>query len=85
QTSPLGQVRCTWSMPRSRCDVWVFRKDKPCTLDLEASAYLERGLPEPRATRQIVLRERAKEAEVVEGAHIFGTYGWSIVKDRPGG
>ena len=42
-------------------EIWVLRFDSTCQMQLENSVYLENGRLHPRATKQIVLSQRAIE------------------------
>ena len=42
-------------------EIWVLRFDSSCQIQLENSVYLENGRLHPRATKQIVLSQRAIE------------------------
>ncbi|MEO0389603.1 MAG: heparinase II/III family protein [Pseudomonadota bacterium] len=50
------------SMALKSGEIWVFRHDGTRDLQLVPSVYLERGRLKPRATQQIVLSGRAREA-----------------------
>ena len=53
-------------------EVWLFRHDGRCALTLEPSVYLEKGRPQPRAARQIVLSGLAN--------HFETRIGWTLAK-----
>ncbi|MDG1425196.1 MAG: heparinase II/III family protein, partial [Paracoccaceae bacterium] len=42
-------------------EIWLLRFDSTCQMQLENSVYLETGRLHPRATKQIVLSQRAIE------------------------
>lgn len=69
EVDPGGQM--AWIGLRSG-EVWVFRQDGMARLSLEPSAWLERGMPAPAATKQIVLA-----AVLIDYA---GRVGWSLAK-----
>ncbi len=68
----LDMAETAVSMALRSKEVWVFRFSGQATLDLEASAYLERGRHTPRPCTQIVLRGRARGFET--------RIGWTLAK-----